>query len=699
MADYSDIIERAAQANNIDPKLLRGIIATESSGNPNAVSKTGAQGLMQIQPSNFKALGITNPTDPEQNIFGGAKLVSQLLDRFTDVPTALTHYIGGDNPKNYGPQTAAYPQKVLAAAGIGAQQMPQNNQAADAFSALPVTGIQSNSAPAVSTTPDAFSALPVTQEKAPALPAPAGAETPGVLASAAHGALNGIQNTGVGAQQLLGHTLSAIGFKNAGQYLLDDANKGSQAISKTIAPYEAAHPVATGVGRFGGGLVAGLPLAAATGGASTLAEAAGLGALSGGVSSALQPVDPSSQNYWGDKGGQAALGATAGAIVGPAAFGLGRLISPNVAPEVKMLMDKGITPTPGKILGGSAATLEDKATGLPIVGNSIVKAQQRAIEQFNRATYDDALAPLGQKIPNSVQTGSEAVSYVKNQIQNVYKAIEPKANFVADTNLSSDVNAIRTQLSQEAPGTVSQFDNIVKNQLTSKISGGMPFGANDIPTGGAMSGSQWGNTRASIRAAAQNQLTGNTTPDQRTLGMALKDLNGAVNAAVFRNSEPEVQQQLTSANSAYANYKQIEGAAKMAGASNNGNIFTPAQFNNSIRSGSSASQKATNSGLNADFGNAAQSVLGSKYPDSGTAGRLMLPDIAFNLATRPTATLATLGGAKAASLLYSQLGARGLAALLAGSRGAGATAVGDALSKAGPLVAPTGLAGLQRPQN
>lgn len=698
MADYSDIIERAAQANNIDPKLLRGIIATESSGNPNAVSKTGAQGLMQIQPSNFKALGITNPTDPEQNIFGGAKLVSQLLDRFTDVPTALTHYIGGDNPKNYGPQTAAYPQKVLAAAGIGAQQMPQNNQAADAFSALPVTGIQSNSAPAVSTTPDAFSALPVTQEKAPALPAPAGAETPGVLASAAHGALNGIQNTGVGAQQLLGHTLSAIGFKNAGQYLLDDANKGSQAISKTIAPYEAAHPVATGVGRFGGGLVAGLPLAAATGGASTLAEAAGLGALSGGVSSALQPVDPSSQNYWGDKAEQTAVGAGAGALMGGGALGLGRLISPNVAPEVKTLMDKGVIPTPGQLLGGKAATGEDMLTSIPVLGGVIKGAQQRAVQQFNTAAYNDALAPIGKTMPSNIPPGSGGVDYVRNQIQDVYKAIEPKANFVADPHFASEVANIRNNLSQEAPGVLPQFDNIVKNQLSQKISGGSPFGSNDIPVGGTMTGAQWGDTRSMIGGLARKQVTGAPDADKYALSDALSSLNSSMNSAVGRSSPPEVLADLQKANAAYASYKQIEKAAGGIAAANNGNIFSPADFTRAVRSGASAAQKATNSGLNADLGQSAQAVLGNRYPDSGTAGRGLLA-----LALEGGAGLMghpyLAAGAAAATLPYTQLGGKGLAALLAGSRGAGATAVGNAISKAGPIIAPMGLAGLQRPQN
>ena len=127
MADYSDIIQAAAKQYNVDPALIRGVIATESAGNPKAKSGVGATGLMQIMPSNYKALGITDATDPQQNIFGGAKLLSQLLDTSPDVVTALRRYHGGDDQSKWGPVNAAYAGKVLGAAGVGAPQKQQNS--------------------------------------------------------------------------------------------------------------------------------------------------------------------------------------------------------------------------------------------------------------------------------------------------------------------------------------------------------------------------------------------------------------------------------------------------------------------------------------------------------------------------------------------------------------------------------------------
>ncbi|ARU23740.1 hypothetical protein RSSE_c3359 [Ralstonia solanacearum] len=127
MADYSDIIQAAAKRYNVDPALIRGVIATESGGDPKIKSNVGATGLMQIMPSNYKALGISDATDPQQNIFGGTKLLSQLLDTSPDVVTALRRYHGGDDQSKWGPVNSAYPGKVLGAAGVGSQQMPQKS--------------------------------------------------------------------------------------------------------------------------------------------------------------------------------------------------------------------------------------------------------------------------------------------------------------------------------------------------------------------------------------------------------------------------------------------------------------------------------------------------------------------------------------------------------------------------------------------
>ena len=78
---YNDAIAEAAALYGLDPNLIRAIIRAESSFNPFAVSRAGAQGLMQLMPAVAKELNVLDPFDPRQNIFGGARYLRWLLDR------------------------------------------------------------------------------------------------------------------------------------------------------------------------------------------------------------------------------------------------------------------------------------------------------------------------------------------------------------------------------------------------------------------------------------------------------------------------------------------------------------------------------------------------------------------------------------------------------------------------------------------
>ena len=78
---YNDAIIEAAELYKLDPNLIRAIIRAESAFNPFAVSRTGAQGLMQLMPAVAEELNVLDPFDPRQNIFGGARYLRQLLDR------------------------------------------------------------------------------------------------------------------------------------------------------------------------------------------------------------------------------------------------------------------------------------------------------------------------------------------------------------------------------------------------------------------------------------------------------------------------------------------------------------------------------------------------------------------------------------------------------------------------------------------
>ncbi len=90
------IVDRAANKTGLAPELLSAVIATESAGRPCAVSAKGAQGLMQLMPGTAAQLGVDDPLDPAQNIDGGARYLSDLVERYGgDLPLALAAYNAG----------------------------------------------------------------------------------------------------------------------------------------------------------------------------------------------------------------------------------------------------------------------------------------------------------------------------------------------------------------------------------------------------------------------------------------------------------------------------------------------------------------------------------------------------------------------------------------------------------------------------
>ncbi|EKR9382761.1 lytic transglycosylase domain-containing protein [Raoultella ornithinolytica] len=112
---YDDILNEAGAQYGIDPRLLKAIMMQESGGNPNIVSNADARGLMQLIPANLRKLGITDWTNPRQNIFGGAHILSENLRNSSgDVPLALRYYHGGYDRRRWGSVNAAYPDAVLA---------------------------------------------------------------------------------------------------------------------------------------------------------------------------------------------------------------------------------------------------------------------------------------------------------------------------------------------------------------------------------------------------------------------------------------------------------------------------------------------------------------------------------------------------------------------------------------------------------
>jgi soluble lytic murein transglycosylase-like protein len=92
---YDGLIGLTAREHRVQPALVKAVIAAESGFDAAAVSRKGAQGLMQLMPATAEQLGVENPFQPSENVRGGTRYLRSMLDRYGDLSRAIAAYNAG----------------------------------------------------------------------------------------------------------------------------------------------------------------------------------------------------------------------------------------------------------------------------------------------------------------------------------------------------------------------------------------------------------------------------------------------------------------------------------------------------------------------------------------------------------------------------------------------------------------------------
>src|SRR5262249_60832053 len=119
-ADLDQVVRDASSRNRLDPDFVNSVIKAESNFQARAVSRKGAQGLMQLMPQTASQLGVNDPFDPKANVAGGTAFLNQLLEQYHNDPVkALAAYNAGAHrvEQNHGVppyrETQAYIARII----------------------------------------------------------------------------------------------------------------------------------------------------------------------------------------------------------------------------------------------------------------------------------------------------------------------------------------------------------------------------------------------------------------------------------------------------------------------------------------------------------------------------------------------------------------------------------------------------------
>lgn len=292
-----------------------------------------------------------------------------------------------------------------------------------------------------------------------------------------------------------------------------------------------------------------------------------------------------------------------------------------ITPEVRHLADNDVTMTPGQIKGGITNDLEQKLTGIPVLGTVIKHARSESVADFANATINDGLKEIGQRLPKGMR-GREAIDHGMTEFDNQFSTILPKLQGNLNVkSLNPKASSLRTDLSNvksiaqrslpaEQAATVAR---VIDQEVLRH------FDPKGMATGKGLQEARE-NLRNEIEA---HQIS--TTPADRKVAAALIVVRESMDKMI-KLANPKYAKQYEKLRRGYAIFEIARVASSRVGAEKQGGVHSPAQYTSAVRSQDKSKGKrkfSRGTALGQPLARAGSTVLGGDLvPDSGTPGRL-----------------------------------------------------------------------------
>jgi hypothetical protein len=388
------------------------------------------------------------------------------------------------------------------------------------------------------------------------------------------------------------------------------------------------------------------------------------------------------------------------------------LLKPKaVDPAVRMLADKGVTMTPGQIKGGGINSFEQQIAKLPILGPIIKHARGRSVEDFSKATVNDALTDIGKTLPGDLK-GHEAIDHAANEFTNAYDAILPKMTVQLGSgagSLAGDLSDLKAMVMKNLPAAQAQeVAQVIDREITAKFEEtpavsttttatrqnwkpqgerkALPAVTSTTPAVmKPVSGKVIQEVHENLRNEIDARMTSKVPADRRA-ALSLIAAREAIDKALLRDN-PQYAAQYEKIRQGYAKFSIAQTAASRVGAKEG--VATPNQYTGAVRAHDRSKGKrkfARGKALQQDLARSGRKVLAGTEPDSGTPAGIATMELltgggAAAFYGHPMLML----GAASIPALYSKIGLKALQPFLMGDvKAAPGVAAGLGIGAMGP---------------